>query len=135
MGTGGRFDLVRSLRTTLPTETFSFPGITRWLKCKNSFYWNRGSSGGTGLTVQEFHLQERIRIYALAKELDLESKDLIDLCRQAGIDVKNQLSSLDPDQRDAVVQLVKRGGGGVAVAAPPKQSSAGIPQVMTPVPV
>jgi translation initiation factor IF-2 len=80
-------------------------------------------------------LQEKIRIYALAKELDLESKDLIDLCRQHGIDVKNQLSSLDPDQRDAVVQLVKRGGGGVAVATPPKAASAVIPQVMTPVPV
>ncbi|HMC67021.1 MAG TPA: translation initiation factor IF-2 N-terminal domain-containing protein [Gemmataceae bacterium] len=65
-------------------------------------------------------MQEKIRIYALAKELDLESKDLIDFCRQAGIEVKNQLSSLDPHQRDAVVQLVKRGGGGVAVAAPPK---------------
>jgi len=80
-------------------------------------------------------LQEKIRIYALAKELDLESKDLIDLCRQHGIEVKNQLSSLDPDQRDAVAQLVKRGGGGVAVATPPKAASAVIPQVMTPVPV
>jgi translation initiation factor IF-2 len=87
------------------------------------------------LVVQEFHLQEKIRIYALAKELNLESKDLIDLCRQAGIEVKNQLSSLDPHQRDAVVQLVKRGGGGVAVAAPPKAVSAVIPQIMTPVPV
>jgi translation initiation factor IF-2 len=87
------------------------------------------------LTGQELHLQEKIRIYALAKELNVESKDLIDLCRQNGIEVKNQLSSLDPDQRDAVVQLVKRGGGGVAVAAPPKSTSAVIPQVMTPVPV
>jgi len=80
-------------------------------------------------------LQERIRVYALAKELNLESKDLIDLCRQAGIEVKNQLSSLDPHQRDAVAQLVKQGGGGVAVAAPPKSVSAVITQVMTPVPV
>src|SRR5207237_1540784 len=77
----------------------------------------------------------KIRIYALAKELNVESKDLIDLCRQAGIEVKNQLSSLDPNQRDAVVQLVKRTGGGVAVAAPPRSASAVIPQVMTPVPV
>jgi translation initiation factor IF-2 len=81
------------------------------------------------------HLQERIRVYALAKELNLESKDLIDLCRQAGIEVKNQLSSLDPHQRDAVVQLVKQGGGGVAVAAPPKPASAVIPQILTPIPV
>src|SRR5262249_26258815 len=83
----------------------------------------------------ELHLQEKIRVYALAKELNLESKDLIDLCRQAGIEVKNQLSSLDPHQRDAVVHLVKQGGGGVAVAAPPKPASAIIPHVMPPVPV
>jgi translation initiation factor IF-2 len=87
------------------------------------------------LAVQEIHLQEKIRVYALAKELNLESKDLIDLCRQAGIDVKNQLSSLDPHQRDAVVQLARRGGGAVAVAAAPKSASTVIPQVMTPVPV
>jgi len=31
----------------------------------------------------------------------MESKDLLDMCRQAGIDVKNQLSSLTPEQRDA----------------------------------
>src|SRR5262249_55250708 len=57
----------------------------------------------------------------------MESKDLLDLCRQAGIDVKNQLSSLDPDQRDAVEQMVKRGGGGVALAAPPKSSTVAPP--------
>jgi translation initiation factor IF-2 len=73
----------------------------------------------------------------LARELNVETKDLIDLCRQAGIDVKNQLSSLDSDQRDAVVQMVKRGGGGTAtaVAAPPKPAAPVIPQVSTPVPV
>src|SRR5581483_2041387 len=49
----------------------------------------------------------------------MESKDLLDLCRQAGIDVKNQLSSLDPDQRDVVEQLVKRGGGAAVAVAPP----------------
>jgi translation initiation factor IF-2 len=81
-------------------------------------------------------LQDKIRIYALARELNVDTKDLIDLCRQAGFDVKNQLSSLDPDQRDTVVQLLKRGGGSaVAVAAAPKASGPVIPQVMTPVPV
>src|SRR5437868_2026443 len=59
-----------------------------------------------------------VRIYFLARELGVESKDLLDLCRQAGFDVKNQLSSLDPEQRDEVERLVKRGGG-VATAAPP----------------
>ena len=62
------------------------------------------------MSAQELRLQqEKVRVYALARELNIESKDLLDLCRQAGIDVKNQLSSLDPEQRDAIEQLVKRG--------------------------
>jgi len=79
--------------------------------------------------------KEKVRVYALARELNVESKDLLDLCRQAGIDVKNQLSSLDPDQRDLVEQLVKKGGGGAAtaVAAPPKPAAPVIPQVHRPV--
>ena len=66
-------------------------------------------------------MQDKIRIYALARELNVETKDLIDMCRQAGIDVKNQLSSLDPDERDTVVKIIKGGGGiatATAVAAP-----------------
>jgi translation initiation factor IF-2 len=82
-------------------------------------------------------LQDKIRIYALARELNVETKDLLDLCRQAGIDVKNQLSSLDPDQRDTVERMVKRGGGGTAtaVAAPPRTAPPIIPQVTAPVPI
>src|SRR4051794_29356548 len=71
------------------------------------------------MSVEELHLQrEKVRVYALARELNMESKDLLDLCRQAGFDVKNQLSSLDPEQRDEGERIVK-GGGGVATAAPP----------------
>jgi translation initiation factor IF-2 len=52
----------------------------------------------------------------------MQSKDLLDMCRNAGYDVKNQLSSLEPDQRDAIEALVKKGSrGGVAVAAPAPQ--------------
>jgi translation initiation factor IF-2 len=78
--------------------------------------------------------KEKVRVYALARELNIESKDLVELCRQAGIDVKNQLSSLDPDQRDAVEQLVRRGGSSVATAAPPRPSAPVIPSLPTPVP-
>src|SRR5438132_8559148 len=53
--------------------------------------------------------------------LNMESKVLLDICQELGYDVKNQLSGLDPDQRDAIEQRMKRGhGGGTAVAAPPK---------------
>jgi translation initiation factor IF-2 len=82
--------------------------------------------------------KEKVRIYALARELNIDSKDLLEMCRQAGYEkVKNQLSSLDPEQRDAIELMVKRGGGSggaVAVAAPPKAPS---PSLATagPVPV
>ena len=90
------------------------------------------------IAVQEFRLQEKTRVYALARELNVESKDLLDLCRQAGFDVKNQLSSLDPDQRDAVLVMLKKGGTSPAPAAssaaPPKAApSPVIPVVQTPV--
>lgn len=90
------------------------------------------------MTVEELRLQkEKVRVYSLARELNIESKDLVDLCRQDGIDVKNQLSSLDPDQVERVKMLVKKGGGAsasVAVAAPSPKPSA-IPSLPTPVPV
>ncbi len=64
---------------------------------------------------------EKVRVYALAKMLNVESKELLEMCQKAGFDVKNQLSSLDPEQRDAIEALVRQsGGGGTAVAAPPK---------------
>jgi len=84
------------------------------------------------MSVEELPLQkEKVRIYALARELNIESKDLLDLCRQAGYDVKNQLSSLDPDQKDQVVLMIKRGNAAVAVASPPKPAASVIPQVPT----
>src|SRR5207248_3924252 len=69
---------------------------------------------------EEFRLQaEKMRVYALAKTLDVESKTLLDYCKELGYDVKNQLSSIDPDQAAALTDRVKRGNqGGVAVAAP-----------------
>jgi translation initiation factor IF-2 len=79
-------------------------------------------------------LKDKVRIYELARELNLESKDLIDVAVKAGIKVKNQLSSLDPDQRDAIEALVKQkpgGKGAPAPAAPPKML---VPSMQKPVP-
>ena len=64
--------------------------------------------------------EDKVRLYVLARELNMETRDLLDLCRQAGIDVKNQLSSLTHEQREQVEQMARKGAGGVATAAPPK---------------
>ena len=63
--------------------------------------------------------KEKVRIFALARELDMESKDLLTICRQHGIDVKNQLSTIEPELCDQIKVLVKKGGG-TATAAPTK---------------
>jgi translation initiation factor IF-2 len=77
-------------------------------------------------------LKDKVRIYVLARELNLESKELIDLCQKAGIEVKNQLSSLDPDQRDVVEALVKKSHG--KSAPPPAAPKMIVPGQAKPVP-
>jgi translation initiation factor IF-2 len=68
----------------------------------------------------EFRLhKEKVRVYILARELDVDTKDLLDLCKKAGFDVKNQLSSLDPDQQQALEQLLKQGAKAAAAPAAP----------------
>src|SRR5260370_4015308 len=75
------------------------------------------------MTVEELCLQrEKVRVYALAREVNVESKDLLELCQKSGLDVKNQLSSLDPDQRDMIEALVKRGGLTASASPAPKSA-------------
>ena len=57
---------------------------------------------------------EKVRIFALARELGMESKDLVALCKQHGIDVKSQLSTIEPEVRDQVMQMVQKHGSGAA---------------------
>src|SRR5690349_6316031 len=44
----------------------------------------------------------------------MESKDLVVLCQQHGLDVKSQLSTIEPEVREQILQLVKK-----PAAAPP----------------
>ena len=49
----------------------------------------------------------KVRIFALAKELGLDSKELIDLASEAGVIVKNSaLASISPEERDLIVAHV-----------------------------
>ena len=58
------------------------------------------------MTVQEQLLQkEKVRVFELARELDMESKDLMVLCRQHGLELKNQLSNVTSEQRrDQIIE-------------------------------
>ncbi len=62
----------------------------------------------------------KIRIFALAKELDIDSKLLIDYCAKAGIVIKNSaLASISPDEKDRVMDVI-RSNSPVAVGAAAK---------------
>lgn len=53
----------------------------------------------------------KIRIFALAKELGIDSKELIEYCNQAGVKAKNSaLASISPEQRDVVVNYIEQQG-------------------------
>jgi translation initiation factor IF-2 len=65
----------------------------------------------------------KIRIFALAKELDIDSKLLIDYCAKAGIVIKNSaLASISPDEKDRVMDVI-RSHTPVAVGAAAKPAA------------
>src|ERR1700686_2381144 len=66
-------------------------------------------------------LKERVRVYALARELDVESKDLLELCKQSGFDVKNQLSNLEAEQVVILKELIKPGPKSAPAAPAPSR--------------
>ena len=50
----------------------------------------------------------KIRIFALAKDLGIENKQLIEYCLQAGVTVKSSaLASITPEERDQVISFIE----------------------------
>ena len=71
----------------------------------------------------------KIRIFALAKELDLDSKDLIQACTEVGLTVKSSpLASISPEERDTVLAHIKSRKSGTAVKASKTPEPATIPR-------
>ncbi len=53
---------------------------------------------------------KKVRVFALAKELNLETKTLLDFAKELGFaEIKNQLSGLAPEQAEALKERVKKG--------------------------
>src|SRR6185295_4439054 len=60
-----------------------------------------------------------VRIYALAKDLKVDSKELVDICTKAGVPGKGSaLASLTEEEVEKVQQFLK--GGGTAKSKPAK---------------
>lgn len=51
----------------------------------------------------------KVRIFTLAKELDMDSKVLVDYCQKVGIVIKSSaLASITPEERDKVLAYIKQ---------------------------
>ena len=61
----------------------------------------------------------KIRIFALARDLGLDSKVLIDLCEQAGVKLRNALATISEEERDTVVAYIRSKGTMTGGSAPP----------------
>ena len=61
----------------------------------------------------------KIRIFALARDLGLDSKVLIDLCEQAGVKLRNALATISEEERDTVVAYIRSKGTITGVSATP----------------
>jgi translation initiation factor IF-2 len=64
-----------------------------------------------------------VRIYALAKELKLDSKDLVDICTRAGVPGKGSALASMTEEEAEKVKLFLRGGGGTTKAKPTKAAT------------
>lgn len=69
----------------------------------------------------------KTRLFALAKELGLDSKELIQICNDVGVEVKNSLATLTDEQADQIRSHVKSQSKGSKLAgaeppAPTRQS-------------
>ena len=52
--------------------------------------------------------KEKVRMFALARELNMESKDLLALCQHHGLEIKNQLSTVEPEIQEQIRKLVAK---------------------------
>ena len=56
-------------------------------------------------------MSDKVRIYQLAKDLNMDSKDLLPILDEMGVEYKSHSSTLDGDVADTIRQLVEDEGG------------------------
>lgn len=78
------------------------------------------------MTTTKDAKETKVRIYQLAKDLDVETSVLVDICHDAGFDkVRSQLSSVDTDQIEIIKKALK-----ARSAPPPSTPTPGPPPVL-----
>jgi translation initiation factor IF-2 len=76
-----------------------------------------------------------VRIYSLAKELKLDSKELVERCAEAGIQGKGSALASLTDEEEVTLRAFLAGGGKPAPAKRPAAKPAAIPVAAPPAPV
>jgi translation initiation factor IF-2 len=76
----------------------------------------------------------KVRIFELAKELNMSSKDLIALFERLGLEAKNQLSVVEPKVADLLRAQLKSAAKPAAKAAPAAARAAAPPKAAAPAP-
>jgi len=67
-------------------------------------------------------MSEKVRIYQLAKELEVESKELLAILDDMGVEYKSHSSTLDAETAEAVKQLIQADKGPAETKAPPAKA-------------
>ena len=62
-------------------------------------------------------MSDKVRIYSLAKDLDMESKDLLPILDEMGVEYKSHSSTIDAETADTIRQLVAEEGGATEAEA------------------
>lgn len=65
----------------------------------------------------------KIRIFALARDLGLDSKVLIELCEEAGVKLRNALATISEEERDQVVAYVQKKGTTINPPSPATETT------------
>ncbi|MEZ6059998.1 MAG: translation initiation factor IF-2 [Planctomycetaceae bacterium] len=60
----------------------------------------------------------KIRLFALARELGLDSKVLLELCDEAGVPLRNALATITPEEREKIVAHVRNRDSATSGDAP-----------------
>ena len=63
-------------------------------------------------------MSEKVRIYQLAKELNLETKDMLELLDSIGVEYKSHSSTIDEETAETVRQLAEDARSDSGSAAP-----------------
>jgi len=84
---------------------------TQWAENPEPILTAAAPVAGAAAAPEPVESGERVRIYELARQLEVESKDLVEIMQEEGIDVTSHASSISAQQARMVRELLLGGEG------------------------